>query len=210
MNDLYLLDLDRTIFDTSRFGRDLAAALTAGFGVTNEAYMALLPKYVDQKTRAHDFYAHAQAITGATPEAIDAAIERQLADNTYVYADLAPWLAAREPHQSVAVVTVGYPSFQRLKFRYTPGTEDLPKIITAINKGVMLKNALTTNKTGHQLKFLDGVYRSISLADDKPDTFTALDGSVIRGYHLARPHEQYAPQATPKGVKRITKLEEYQ
>jgi hypothetical protein len=207
---LYLLDLDRTMFDTDRFCHDLITVLVDQYSIDHEAYVSELPRYLEADTGSYDFYAQAMAATGASKDELDAIITKNLSGHPYIYDDVAPWLAHHDQDQTeIIVITVGHDWFQSLKLHHSPELKTLQQIITPTNKGEVVRQGLVATETGYQLPFATGHYRNITLVDDNPSTFVALGQlKPVMAYHLARPTERFALTPSPTGTHRITSLKE--
>jgi FMN phosphatase YigB (HAD superfamily) len=207
-NHLYVLDLDRTLFNTDRFANDLIALLSKQFGIDAAAYRQEMGQYFDPVTEAYDFYRHATTATGASPGELNTAIQAGLPSQSYVYEDVAPWLAHhQQAGMEIVVMTTGHRSFQQLKLDYSPELAKLPHIITPHNKGAVLKQYLANTQSASELPLTQ--YNRVILVDDNPITFEGLGRtSRIAAYQLARLTERYSQTAVPAGVQRIISLKE--
>jgi hypothetical protein len=206
MEHLYLLDLDRTLFNTELFLRDMMALLARHRGIDPAVFRAAIPRY--RQDEFYDFYGQIAAMTGLSQADFDRLVGEYLGAEAYLYPDVAPWLRARPAGQTAAVITVGQEPFQQLKLRHARGLAGLSRTIIPTNKGAFIGRHLRSIGDGrYRLDFLPGEYTALSLVDDNPASFLRLgQPTPITTYHMARAGETYTGQPTPPGTTRITSL----
>jgi hypothetical protein len=206
MGRLYLLDLDRTLFNTKLFFADTLGLLAARHSLDPAAFRADMPHY--RQGEFYDFYGQIKVMTGLSQADLDRLVAEQLSDEAYLYADVAPWLQARRAGETVAVITVGQEPFQQLKLRHAHGLNGLPQTIIPTNKGAYIGQQLQiVGDNQYRLDFVPGEYDALTLVDDNPATFLGLGQTTpITTYHMARAGEAYTQEPTPPGVTRITSL----
>ncbi len=204
---LYLLDFDRTLFDSERFLTDTLELLHNQTGLDIPAFRTAMPTW--REGELYFFYDQVKTTCGLNPTQLEHLVSTHLGDD-YVFADVAPWLATRQPHDSITIVTVGLEPFQQLKFNHARILAGLPRIILQINKGTLLASGWQEKGTGrYHTSLATGEYNQVTLVDDNPATFVALGTSLpINTYHLARPGQLYANLPTPTGTRRISQLNE--
>jgi hypothetical protein len=197
---LYLIDLDRTIFDTNTFSRDLLTSLVTHFRIDPKEFRRQMPQYILPTEVGYDFFAHAQAVTGHDIATITQLVTPHLTRTDYAYPDIAPWL---EQHQAdtIIVVTVGTPAYQGLKFRYCPAISSLQKVVVGENKGKLIRQARTGKPSPFNLPTTD----PFTVIDDNPCTFVEL-GILpeLNGVYVSRNGEKYSNQTVPPLIRTIT------
>jgi hypothetical protein len=204
MAHLYLIDFDRTIFDTSAFSHELLASLVTQFDIDPADFRRQMPRYVLPQEVGYDFFAHATAITGQDAATITRLLTPHLSRADYAYPDVAGWVE-RHHQDTIAIITVGTPAYQELKFQYTPVITPLRKYVVGENKGKLIHDVLTGAPSALDLNL--SRYDHVTVIDDNPVTFTHLDPpSGITGIYLSRPGEKYAGQSVPPHIRTITSL----
>jgi hypothetical protein len=207
MPQLYIVDLDRTLFETKVFARDLLTSLVTHFAIDPHTFRDQIPQYTLPNEVGYDFFAHATTVTGQTADSILRAVEPHLSRHDYAYSDVAGWVA-RHSANTIVIVTVGTPAYQGLKLKYAPSIKYLPHFITPDNKGKLIRTILDTGSSPNLNLDLDP-YDRITVIDDNPDTFANLGQHPrIDGIYVSRPGEKYAGQPVPSYLRTITTLEE--
>jgi hypothetical protein len=203
MSHLYLLDLDRTVFNTEQFLIDVLSLLAETHGADPATFRAHINRFRDGEF--YDFYGQIKTTLGLNQPDFDQLVGSRLDDQSYTYHDVQPWLAARAVGETVAVVTVGQQPFQSLKLRHARALDGLSQTIVPTNKGALIARELQRIGDRYRLGFIAGDYDAISLVDDNPVTFAGLGRPTpVTTYHMARPQETYSTEPTPSGTIRIT------
>jgi hypothetical protein len=211
MKRLYLVDFDRSLFDTARFQADLFRAVTGGDQNRQAKFESDIPQYSDPATGFYDFFKHAVAFTGLSHAQLDAQLEAGLRDPDYSFPDARRWVGApRAAGEQIVILTVGGPDYQNLKFKHAPGLSRLPHHIINANKSALLAKALWgQHRPPYTVKYAPGRFDEIILIDDVAthlQHLPALPG--ISGIHLVRPDGKYSHIPAPSGIRTITNLGE--
>jgi FMN phosphatase YigB (HAD superfamily) len=203
---LFILDLDRTIFDTSRFFEDIKAALHRTHRLDINEFTNTYNAFIEPQV-GYDPHGHHGKLLGLTPDQLDEVIKQELDDRDYAFPDAAAWLEQHH-EDDVVVITMGRPRYQELKFHHCAPVRDLPKIVVATNKGLVIRRHIEGRAGEYDLSFLD-THDHITLIDDSVDTFTALGQAArITGIRIARPGQKWADLPTPPGIRHITSFGE--
>jgi len=208
---LYILDFDRTLFDTHRFFEDMKACLERTHKLDIGQFTATWQSYVEPGSGGYDPHRHHQALLGLSPDELDEVIQSELGNRDYTFPDATTWLEQHlhRDDEDLVVVTMGRPRYQALKFHHAPLVRPLHKVVVATNKGDIIRRHLSAGAGEYGLDFLDQPYAPMTLIDDSTDTFTALGPTDrITGIRIARPGEKYSNTPTPAHVRHITSFEE--
>jgi hypothetical protein len=192
MAHLYIIDLDRTSFNTTVFVHDLINLLEHTFKLDGHRFKASIKQFTLPGEIGYDFYAHVQAVVGESPQAVNQLVAQRLQGRDYTYPDVAPWLANRTHGDTVVVMTVGETNYQKLKLHYAPPLRRLQALIVRENKGRVLRTALE----GDDPLGLDlASYDRVTIVDDNPLTFSELVAVPhIRPIYMSRPGEKFSGQ----------------
>jgi hypothetical protein len=204
---LYILDFDRTLFDTYRFFRDIVQALQRTHTLDLAQFDATYHSFIEPATGGYDPHAHHGHLLGLSAHELDAIITHELGDANYLFPDADDWLQRHlhDPDTDLIIVTVGRPRYQELKFHHAPTVTPLRKIVVQTNKGRLIHDHLAHRGGDYGLDFLDQPYETITLIDDAADTFTALGPTDrITGIRIARPGEKYSDRPAPPHIRQIT------
>lgn len=202
---LFLLDFDRTIFDTKRFSTDIMHALQAKYSLDPIEFERTYTDYFDPETGGYDPHAHHNKLLGITPDELDSVVSHSLSGRDYRFPDAASWMDDRDySRDDCVIITMGRPRYQALKFAHCSGIVHIEKIVMPRNKGIAVRNHLHHIPQTPDLSILDGEYEQILLIDDSADTFTALgDEPKITGIRLCRAGEKYSQIPSPPHVRQI-------
>ncbi len=170
---LYILDFDRTIFDTLLFYTDIASVMQAKHDLDLDLFKQTYEQFFDAESGGYDIHAHHTNFVGITADEFDDVITNNLAGRDYRFADAAVWMDRRDPSDDLIIITMGIPRYQKLKFAHCSGLDGLTKVIVPSNKGALLRRHLEGEDTSHNLSFLDKPDRQLLLIDDSAETFTA-------------------------------------
>jgi hypothetical protein len=204
---LYLLDFDRTLFDTHRFFEDTKAALARTHRLDLDEFTATWQAYIEPSSGGYDLHRHHQDLLGLTPDELDQVITEELGHTNYLFEDAKQWLSrhTQAPDEELIIITMGRPRYQKLKFTHAQDVSPLRKLVVQTNKGAIIRRHLNEGAGEYGLDFLDAHYDSITLIDDSAETFTALgETDRISGIRIARPGEKYSDIPTPPHVRHIT------
>jgi FMN phosphatase YigB (HAD superfamily) len=206
---LYILDLDRTIFDTHRFFAAVRNAIITEHQLDPGEFDRTMPSFTDPES-GYDAHKHYTSLTNRGPDQLDELIQHKLHGQDFAYADATTWIKARNPRRDdVVILTTGIIRYQKLKFHHAPITRELHKVIVATNKGAIIRRHLHERVGEYNLDFLDQPYSDIMLIDDSAGTFTALGpGTSIIGVRICRPGEKYSNHPTPPHVRHIVSFGE--
>jgi FMN phosphatase YigB (HAD superfamily) len=208
---LYILDLDRTLFDTHRFFRDIMHTLQRTHSLDMAQFDATYRAFIEPASGGYDPHAHHEHLLGITAHELDELITQELGDTSYLFPDADEWLKRhiKNPDIDLVVVTMGRPRYQELKFHHAPTIKPLRKVVVRTNKGEVFRHHLENGASQYGLDFLDYPYEQITLIDDAVGTFTALGNTPrITGIRIARPGEKYSDLPTPPHVREITNFGE--
>jgi hypothetical protein len=209
--DLYILDFDRTLFDTRRFVDDMKAALGRTHQLDAQAYSDTFATFFDLETGGYDPHRHHEKLLGLSADELDRVVSTELDGQDYTFPDAAAWLHRhmQAPAEDLIVITMGRPRYQALKFDHAATCGSLRKIVVATNKGDIIRRHLAEGGGEYGMDFLDEPYGRITLIDDSADTFAALGSTDrITGIRIARPGQKYTELPTPPHVRHITSFGE--
>lgn len=139
---LVILDLDGTIFDTYAFYGDILKVLHEQYHINAFEFVKQAKRYTTGEDGSYDFFGHVRQQLSLPPSQIRQAITAGLAGRSYLYPDAEQFLAKADSAATLAILTVGEPSWQALKFDYVTGIKQLPKRIIQANKGDYLMRHL--------------------------------------------------------------------
>jgi hypothetical protein len=197
---LYILDLDRTLFDTRRFLADMLATLKRTHGADPQAVKGEMAEFSDHETGGYDPHRHHEKLLGLAPSELDRLIGRELGATDYMYPDAKTWLAAKlaDKNNDFVVLTVGRSRYQKLKLAHAPLAAGLPLDVIPAGKGTVIRD-----------KYLHRDYDQIMLIDDSAAVFRDLAGAGgIELVRIARPGEKYADEPCPPGIRQISSFGE--
>ncbi|MDB5178452.1 MAG: hypothetical protein JWN01_395 [Patescibacteria group bacterium] len=203
---LYILDFDRTVFDTDCFIADTKILFRHALGISARDFDATQNLYIEPNTKYYNFHGHIESLAGIGQHDLDQLITSQLRDRDYLYPDSAAWLATRDPlTDTVIIMTVGRPPFQQLKFNYAKAIDGLRKIIVPKNKGELIREHILDQPEIGDLNLTLNLYDRVYLVDDSPETFTGL-GKIngVKGLRIVRPDGKYRHIPTPPSAQQIT------
>lgn len=201
---LYILDLDRTLFNTAHFAGDIIDTVVSQFGLDADQFQDSRINYTQPNEMGYDFFKHATTAANQPVEAVMEALAKHLGRTDYTYDDVAPWLASLQD-SNAQIVTVGQPNYQTLKLSYAPALKPYSLQIVGQNKGLLLRNTLT-NSGDSQLKLVEEA-DTIVVIDDNPRTFFELgEQPNVKPFYVSRSGEKYANQPVPAHVTTITSL----
>ena len=208
MKRLYLIDFDRTLFDTASFQVDLFRALTQGNSESEATFVKTIPDYSNPDTGFYDFFEHASSHTGLNREQILARVEKHLAHD-YTFPD-APACLNNHVNDQIVIVTVGGKGYQELKFRHSPSLKHMPRHVISGNKGRLLTKELAIQtRPPYSISLAPGSFDEIILVDDVPVHLEHMP--VLRdvsGIRLVRDGGKYSHLPSPAGVRTIRNLGE--
>lgn len=210
MKRLFLIDFDRSLFDTARFQNDLTLALTEGNAAEQKQFIESIPQFSDPATGFYDFFEHATARTGLTHSQLLDRLQTGIGETDYTFADARDWIASRSDRDKVVIVSVGGPDYQALKFKYAPSLGHITRHVIKENKSLLLKQELNHFHTPpYSVTFTPGRYDEIFLVDDATAHLKYMpDLPGVSGIHLARPGGKYSHHHAPSGMRTISNLGE--
>jgi hypothetical protein len=196
---LYIVDLDRTVFDTKRFFNYIVATLNRTHSLDREKFQSSMADYVDPESGGYDPHAHHEELLGLSADDLDGVIKHELAQHDYVFPDAADWLTLKrsDPANKIVILTVGRARYQQLKLDHAPAAAGLPIVVIPGDKGGVIKQRFL----GHDA--------DITLIDDAAQVFEELAGTPgINLIRIARPGEKYSDIPCPPEVRQITNFGE--
>jgi FMN phosphatase YigB (HAD superfamily) len=201
---LLIFDFDRTLFNLTRFLRDL------------QHYVWELPDTPDDElavtNKTIELFLEPKSY--ADPEHLRLWLApKLLPDSDYVYEDAAKLLAHLPASITPIILTHGVSEEkQYFKRWFAPRLQALPFYVTDDNKGYLLAGGVQTSGKGVavDLPHLKGQFDEVVLVDDNPITFKPLvaANSPIRMIHMAREGEPHTKTKVPAGVTAITSLDD--
>lgn len=158
MNQL-LVDVDRTIFDTTRFMVSAWQAIGEEFNIDSAKALDDLESYYvylteesgvekQQRLRYYDFGSHIEALTGRLRDEVVAAIQGKLAEHDFMYPDTHSVieLVKTTPGLELSFVTFEQPWFQMVKrqqiFRVMPELKNYPWHVVQEPKGTYIARVM--------------------------------------------------------------------
>lgn len=210
MKRLYLVDFDRSLFDTARFQTDLTRALTEGDTAQEAAFVAGIPRYSNSKTGFYDFFEHASATASLHRAQIMERLEAGIPEPDYTFDDAREWASRHQGRHDIVILSVGGADYQALKFKYAPSLGHLPRHVIRENKSLLLQEDLAGSSTPpYSIRFAPGRFDEIVLIDDLATHLQHLPGLPgISGIHLARAGGKYSHLPAPANMKTIRNLGE--
>jgi phosphoserine phosphatase len=202
---LFILDFDRTIFDTKRFYTDVATVMQTEHHLDVDLLKRTYDAFFDPEAGGYNIHAHHEHLLGLTADQFDETIRHHLGNHDYRFPDAAAWMDEhRETDDDLVIITMGLPRYQKLKFAHCSGLDGITKVIMPSNKGALLKRHIKGEDTTHDFSFLDQPYDHTYLIDDSAETFTALGVEpTITGIRLVREGQRYSTIPTPPGIREI-------
>lgn len=205
---LYILDFDRTLFDTTAFTADLRSVLHRSHRVPGDRFDQIMIRYLNPSGQLYDLAAEAAALAGITATELQTLAANALAGRDYLFPDATDWLRRHQADQ-LAIITTGHRNFQTFKLQFAPTLHHLPRLIIPDNKAQYVASQISGQTPPFTLDFLDNVFDHIYLVDDNPDTFAGLLSTPgLTCIRLARPGQRFASQPTPSGITTITSFKE--
>jgi hypothetical protein len=197
---LYILDLDRTLFDTGRFFNDVLAALKRTHNLDLEQSRATMAEFIDPENGGYDPHSHHERLLGITADELDHIVTHELGRKDYMFTDATAWLTAkrREEGTDFVILTVGRPRYQKLKLEHAPAAQDLPMVVLPSAKATYIKE-----------HYLNTGAKEVTFIDDSADVFQGLTqaGSLML-VRIARPGEKYSDQPCPPDIRQISNFGE--
>lgn len=140
-NKILFLDLDRTLFDTTRFMRDLWQAIGQIYNVNPQHQLAELPEWYHQmgELRYYHFEEHVQAVLHQNADQVATAVRPLLADKNFLYpdvAELSKW--QKRADYQIRILSFGGDWFQKFKISFCPDIADLPRDIILEAKNIFI------------------------------------------------------------------------
>jgi hypothetical protein len=207
---LWIVDLDRTLFDTGRFIADVTLVLERHFAISPARMKATMANYTTAGELGYNFFAHAQVLTGQSEASLTQLLLAELAGDTYLFDESESWLnSGPAAGHDIVVATVGQANFQELKFTFAKPLKYYPHRVVGKDKGFILKTELTEVPGGYRSGFSDQAYPKITLVDDNPTTFFGLGPHAdIRQILVRRPNQKYSNTPAPDYLEEVTSLKE--
>lgn len=202
---LFLLDLDRTIFDSNRFYVDTCAILKQRQLVEPAVLDAAISQLANPSLslRINDLLGDNRL----EPAKVLPLVKRELKSDSYLYRDVAPFLE-RHSQDRVVIITTGEIQFQAFKLELSPLLKRYRhEIIEERDKGAYMQERL--EQRAQQLS-LRGItpgewFDELVLIDDRADTFTSL--AKFKNVTLIAIQREDA-KYSPSGLRIIKSLEE--
>jgi hypothetical protein len=199
---LYLLDFDRTLFDTARFQEDVFRILSPK---DPDAFAREVPSFTDERTGLYDIYDQAMHVTGLSKSEVKALFDKNIPDTDYCFPDVPPWIDAHaKKGVAMAIITVGGPDYQALKFERAPSLQGVTKHLINDSKSDLLARELDGQVPPYRISYMPGNFDEIWLIDDRLDHLEGL--SHLKGVtpvHLKRSGGKYADAWEPIDVTHI-------
>lgn len=164
----YVLDFDRTLFDTRQFWDHFAEA-AAPILRADSTEPTELNEVPDPSSPNFSERLGRQALEGRFDELIP-----QL-DGNYLFDDVQPFLEATVPHAAVSVFSEGHHGWQGFKRKLSGLPEDLPWTVVESDKGRFLRRNLARRDDGRialGLSNAQGLYEGVTFVDDKARAFS--------------------------------------
>jgi hypothetical protein len=197
---LYILDLDRTLFDTKRFFDDLLAALGRSHGLDPDKAKASMAEFVDPEAGGYDPHGHHEKLLGLSADQLDALITRELSGRDYLFPDATAWLEDKraDKDNEFVILTQGRPRYQQLKLAHAAAARSLPMVVVPSDKAGQIRS-----------RYAGRPYDQITLVDDSAEVFEELAGTRgITLVRIARPGEKYSDRPCPPHITQITNFGE--
>lgn len=194
---LVIVDYDRTLFDTSRFETALLGVLEDNYELDAGQFKAEI-QAESAGPVGYDLFDHL-AKYNISEANFSAAIESKQTTQSFLFPDSLAFLEhlSAFPEVTVHIVTVGAPSYQRLKLMELKYHQpNLVMHIIGINKGTWLADqwAHTELQTQNEyrLSFHGQNYRHAIVIDDRIDSFADLHHHpLVTGLHVLREGAKY-------------------
>jgi len=188
---LYLLDFDRTLFDTTKFQEVIGRILSPE---DPQAFHRDIPKYSDERTGYYSVMKQAQTMTGLSRDQTLALFAKHIPDEEYCYTDVPRWIKDhKKPGVALAIITVGGPDYQGLKFEHAPCLNGIPKHLIKDSKSGLLAAELKGQSLPYHVSYVPGSFDEIYLVDDRRDHLDGLGHLPgVTPVHLARPGGKYS------------------
>jgi hypothetical protein len=199
MSRLYILDFDRTLFDTDRFQRDIVRVVMPG---NPQAFIEAIPSFTDSQTGLYDLIEQARSQAGISKSQLIALMDEKMPDDDYCFPDVAPWIKSHTTDGvSLTILSVGAPDYQGLKFARAPSCAHISKRLVNSAKGALLGHELTGQKQPYRVSFVSGTYNEIFLVDDRMDHLDKLqDTPGLTTVHVARPDGKYSTSPVSSNI----------
>lgn len=197
---LYILDLDRTLFDTGRFFNDLLAALGRSHNLDLAQSRATMAEFNDPETGGYDPHEHHERLLGISAGELDRIVAQELGHADYMFTDATAWLTAkrREEGTDFVILTVGRPRYQKLKLEHAPAAQGLPMVVLPSAKAIYIKE-----------HYLNTGAKEVTFIDDSADVFQDLTPTdALKLVRIARPGEKYSDRPCPPAIRQITNFGE--
>jgi|GEM_PF-4954152 len=214
--DLYLLDLDRTVFKTDEHFADFCEVLKEKFGI-DPSVLREHEHRLQQNPSPYsplDDIRYSDEIDLDPEEVKSLATENLLAKGKdYVYPDAADFIRKlTQGGDRVVLVTVGTHEYQQHKVTLSSLLQNLPLIVTREAKSKLFAKILQfgEQKTVLESESLKIEADRIYFVDDRAGTF---DGKLptdnrFMPIRLVRQDAAYSNQPTPSGIREINSFNE--
>ena len=206
--NLYILDLDRTLFDCDSFYIDICKILEKARQLTKKQLKEIIYLLDDPHNNPYidDLIRQYQLQESWVSNAVEL-----LKPNAYLYPDVSSFLR-RMNKERIVIITTGIERFQKLKFQISPLLKSYTyQIIEEINKGEYIKEHLHYQGSKVQVgAFADSSWHpQIVLVDDRNYNLNALAGAErVTLFHIRRQGEKLRDMKLMPGITPIASLEE--
>jgi hypothetical protein len=206
---LFILDLDRTIFDTASLYADLTEMIEKTWGTSVATAMRKHEATSEHLDPFQYLQEHHDIDYGeATGEFTRFTAEKYPDGHSYLYPDVPQLLdyLRRRPRTTVRIVTTGTQLSQKFKLAQCPELKWIKPQIVSDNKGKLLEEAF--QKAG--AIFFDGQYfKYLVLIDDKNTALTPVTPHRRRLLiHLMRPGAKFAERSQRSDIREIPSLDQ--
>lgn len=205
---LFIIDLDRTMFDCDEFYIAICKILVKSKVLTKQHLAEVSLLLEDSETNPYlsdlirRYRLDEEAVVGAV---------KQLTPNKYLYPDVAEFLS-RWQQEEIIIITTGISKYQELKFQASPMLAPYKhRVITAANKGKYLRRRLRVGDDGVKIKGLAerSWYTELTLIDDRNYNLNSLaDVRHVKLFHIRRPEEKNRDSDVVSAVTPISNLME--
>lgn len=203
MNELYIVDFDRTLFNNAEFFQDFSTVLASEFKINGKHLHELARRQDVVRAHATGIFSAFDAIRELHPEVDIEAVKTRTKDmmlgRSYTFVDVRDFIERLSvAGHKMKIITVGTDEYQQFKFEFA--SDELAIfdfIVTQETKGACLA----------KIRDSFSKYDRVTLIDDRADTFDEdfreLD---IHGIRLNRVDSRYGHMPTPHGVTEYSSL----